>query len=144
MPPGRKRRVYADIVGDLFHHGHVNLLRRARALGDVLVVGVCSDELVASYKRAPVMTLEERVAVVSGCRYADEVVPDCPCPVTEAFLREHDIDLVVHGDDFSDEQLRRWYAVPMKMGILRKLPYTPEISTTDLIRRILDPGRADP
>jgi len=140
MPARRKRRVYADIVGDLFHHGHVNLLRRARALGDVLVVGVCSDDLVASYKRPPVMTLEERVAVISGCRYADEVVPDCPCPVTEAFLREHAIDLVVHGDDFDEAQIRHWYAVPLEMGILRMVPYTPEISTTRLIRRILDRG----
>jgi len=142
MAAGRKCRIYADIVGDLFHHGHVNLLRRARALGDVLVVGVCGDDLVASYKRPPVMTLQERVAVVSGCRYVDEVVPNCPCPVTEAFLREHHIDVVVHGDDFDDAQIRRWYAVPMEMGILRTVPYTPKISTTDLIRRILD--RDDP
>jgi len=140
MSDPKRRRVYTDIVGDLFHHGHVNLLRRARALGDVLVVGVCGDDLVASYKRPPVMTLEERVAVVSACRYVDEVVPNCPCPVTEAFLREHDIDLVVHGDDFDEAQVRRWYAVPQGMGILRIISYTPEISTTDLIRRILDRG----
>ena len=54
-------RVYVDMAADLFHFGHVELLRRARELGDVLVVGIHSDETVARYKRSTVMTMEERV-----------------------------------------------------------------------------------
>ena len=50
-------RVYVDMVGDLFHAGHVALLREARSHGDRLVVGVLSDETAASYKRRPIMTL---------------------------------------------------------------------------------------
>ncbi len=57
-----RTRVYVDMVGDLFHAGHVALLRAARALGDELVVGVLSDADAAAYKRTPVMTLEERLA----------------------------------------------------------------------------------
>ena len=91
--------VYADIVGDLFHAGHVSLLRAARAMGDRLIVGVHDDEAVASYKRMPVLSMQERMAVAEGCRYCDVVLPHAPLIISEAFLRENEIDLVVHGDD---------------------------------------------
>jgi len=74
-------RVYVDMVGDLFHAGHVSLLREARGHGDWLVVGVLSDETAESYKRRPIMTLAERVTVIEACRYVDEVVPDAPFEV---------------------------------------------------------------
>lgn len=56
--------VYVDMVGDLFHPGHVALLRAARTFGERLIVGVLSDEVVATYKHKPIMTLAERVAVI--------------------------------------------------------------------------------
>ncbi len=71
-------RVYVDMVGDLFHAGHVALLREARRHGDRLVVGVLSDDTAAAYKRRPIRTLAERVAVIESCRHVDEVVPDAP------------------------------------------------------------------
>ncbi len=74
-------RVYVDMVGDLFHAGHVRLLAAAREHGDQLVVGVLSDETAAAYKRRPIMTLSERVAVVEACRHVDEVIPDAPYAV---------------------------------------------------------------
>jgi len=77
-------RVYVDMVGDLFHCGHVELLRAARDLGDHPVVGVLSDEAAAAYKRRPVMTLSERVAVIEACRHVDEVIPDSPLRLTHA------------------------------------------------------------
>ena len=110
-------RVYVDMVGDLFHMGHVEFLKAAREFGDWLVVGVLSDEVASAYKRRPIMTLAERVAVVEACRYVDEVVPNAPYIVTTEFLDEHDISLVVHGDDISQDHrgglrsgLRRWQA----------------------------------
>lgn len=129
-------RVYADMVADLFHHGHVEFLRQARALGDELVVGVHSDESVRSYKRSPVMTLDERVAVLRGCRYVDEVIPDAPLRVTRDWVERHGIDLVVHGDDFDHDALMRMYGEPADMGILRTVPYTEGVSTSELLRRL--------
>ena len=79
-------RVYVDMVGDLFHAGHVSLLREARRHGDWLVVGVLSDDTAASYKRRPIMNLAERVAVIESCKYVDEVIEDAPMRVTEEFL----------------------------------------------------------
>jgi len=62
------------MVADLFHYGHVGMLRQAKEHGDYLLVGVHADETVMSYKRRPIFSMEERVASVEGCRYVDEVV----------------------------------------------------------------------
>ncbi len=129
-------RVYVDLVGGLFHAGHVELLRAARSLGDWLVVGVLSDDVVAEYKRRPIMTLEERVAVVRACRYVDEVVAAAPDVVTLAFLQEHDISMVVHGDDLSKEAIAAVYADVAAAGMLRLVPRRTGLSTTELIRRV--------
>lgn len=129
-------RVYVDMVADLFHWGHVELMRQARKLGDELVVGVHSDATAASYKRTPITTMEERVRVVEGCRYADEVIPDAPLVVDREWLRRHRIDLVVHGDDMDDRMADLMYAAPRDLGILRTVPYTAGISTADLLARV--------
>ncbi|MBS3940053.1 MAG: adenylyltransferase/cytidyltransferase family protein [Actinobacteria bacterium] len=131
-------RVYVDMVGDLFHAGHVELLRQARGFGDHLVVGVLSDEVVAAYKRPPVMTLEERVAVIEACRYVDEVIPAAPDVVTLAFLRAHDLAVVVHGDDLGVDAIAGVYGEVAAAGMLRLVPERPDISTTNLLRRIRD------
>ncbi len=131
-------RVYVDMVGDLFHAGHVALLQEARRHGDWLVVGVLSDDTVASYKRRPIMTLPERVAVIASCRYVDQVIENAPFELTEAFLDEHAITTVVHGDDLSPEAAESVYGAAVAAGILTYVPRTGGISTTQLIQRVLD------
>lgn len=133
-----RSRVYVDMVGDLFHAGHVELLRAARAHGDWLVVGVLGDETAAAYKRRPIMTLAERVAVIEACRYVDEVIADAPLEVDEDFLTEHEIAVVVHGDDLSPQAAEAVYGAAVAAGRLRYVPRTTGISTTELIRRVLD------
>ena len=125
-------------MGDLFHYGHVEFLRQARALGGYLLVGVCADDVIRLNKRRPVFTMDERVASVNGCRYVDEVLPNAPWRIDRAWIDQHSIQLVVHGDDYSQEQLEDIYKVPMGMGILRTVPYTNGISSTEIIRRILE------
>ena len=123
------------MVADLFHYGHVEFLKQAHALGDHLLVGISSDETVQANKRSPILTMEERVASVAGCRYVDEVVPNAPWVIDAAWIKKHRIDLVVHGDDYSQEQLEHIYSVPIAMGIFGTVPYTPAISTTEIIHR---------
>ncbi len=130
-------RVYADMVADLFHYGHMEFLKKARSLGDYLLVGIHTDDLVASQKRRPILTMDERVASVIGCRYADEVLPDAPWRIDREWIEKHSIDLVVHGDDYSEEQFKEIHSVPIELGILRTVPYTPGVSTTEIIRRII-------
>ena len=132
----RGMRVYCDMVGDLFHAGHVALLKAARALGDSLVVGVLSDEVVTRYKRRPIMTLAERVAVIEACRYVDEVITDAPELVSLEFLAQHNLALVVHGDDISAEVVEHVFGPVAAAGKLRLLPRSSKISTTELIRRV--------
>ena len=133
-------RVYVDMVADLFHYGHVEFLKKASAFGDHLLVGICSDEAVRAIKRDPILTMEERVASVAGCRYVDEVVPDSPWIMDAAWIEKHRIDLVVHGDDYAQEQIEHIYNVPISMGIFRTVPYTSSISTTEIIRRCKEAG----
>lgn len=137
-PDSGTSRVYVDMVGDLFHAGHVELLKAAKGHGDWLIVGVLSDETAKAYKRAPIMNLAERVAVVEACRYVDEVIAGAPFQVDEEFLTEHDIDLVVHGDDLTAEGAAVVYGAAVAAGKLTYVPRTSGISTTDLIQRVID------
>ena len=142
-------RVYCDMVGDLFHAGHVSYCKKARKVGEMeavargldpagvqLVVGVTNDSEVVDYKRRPIMTNAERVACASGCRYIDEVLPNVPLVTSQAFMDKHDIDIVVHGDDFDKDKVKLYYSAAINSGNFRTVPYTPGISTTDLISRI--------
>lgn len=131
------KTVYTDIVGDLFHFGHVNLLKMAKEQGDKLIVGVMSDELVESYKRTPILSLIERVNVINSCKYVDEVVAGAPAPLTKEFLLEHKIDLVIRGDDLDQESINYWYKIPIEMGIFKTISYTQGISTTEIITKIV-------
>jgi len=131
------KRVYVDIVGDLFHAGHVEFFKKAKAFGDTLIVGVLDDEVVEGYKRTPVLTLEERVKMVEACKYVDEVIVAPPLRLTDAMVEELKIDFVVHGDDFNKALLEDQYGVALRRGIFRTVPYTPGISTSEIIQRIV-------
>lgn len=127
-------RIYVDGVFDLFHPGHVAFLRKARGVCDGparLVVGVITDGD-AAWKRRPVMTHAERVAMVRSCREVDEVVEEPPLVLTPQFLEDLRLDYVVHGDDDRQE---RYFGAAIARGIMRYVPYTAGVSTTDLIRR---------
>jgi len=123
------------MVADLFHFGHVNFLRQAREHGDYLLVGIHADEVVQPYKRKPIFTMGERVASVEGCRYVDEVIPNAPLTVSREWIEQHKIDVVVHGDDFTDDLNELCYKTPIEMGIFRTVNYTPGISTSEIIAR---------
>ena len=90
-------RVYLDMVGDLFHVGHLNIIKKSKAMGDYLIVGVHSDESVASYKRLPIIKHRDRVDIIESCRYVDEVIAPAPLIITENFINQHNINLVIHG-----------------------------------------------
>ncbi|NQW19812.1 MAG: adenylyltransferase/cytidyltransferase family protein [Chloroflexi bacterium] len=124
------------MVADLFHYGHMNFLKQAKSHGDFLLVGVHADDDVMVYKRRPIMTMAERVASVEHCKHVDQVVPNAPIEINREWIEKHNIDLVMHGDDFSSELEQLCYKVPMEMGIYRTIGYSEGISTTDLIARI--------
>lgn len=132
----KKIRVYVSMVADLFHYGHVTFLKQAKEFGDHLIVGLISDEDATPYKRQPIFTLEERARTIIGCRYVDEIIPKAPLCITKEWIEKHHIDIVVHGDDFDKEKMTSFFKDPVKMGIMRIVPYTPGISTTMIVARI--------
>jgi histidinol-phosphate aminotransferase len=127
--------VYVDGIFDLFHFGHIQFLKQAKALGGAtarLLVGVISDED-AAWKRRPIVDHADRCEMLKHCTIADKIVDSAPLILTKPFLEKHAIDLVVHGDD-SDQA--EFFEVPIQMGIMRYVPYTPSISTTTILHRV--------
>jgi len=129
------KTVYVGMSADLVHPGHLNVLRRAAELGAV-TVGLLTDEAIASYKRVPYMTFEQRLAVVESIRFVDRVVPQQTLDYVPNLERLRP-DYVVHGDDWRVgpqqrtrarviEALARWE------GELVEVPYTEGISSTKL------------
>ena len=128
--------VYADGVFDLTHYGHHRLLRKAKDLGNSLVVGVHLDEDVVSYKRKPVLTHHERTENLASIGFIDKIVVG-PLIITEEFMKEHNIDIVVHAHGIDDEdRYREMYKTPSDLGKFVRLDYTSEISTTDILGRM--------
>ena len=127
------------MCADLFHYGHVNQLRNCRRLaqGGKVLVGIHSDETIKSYKRNPILNMLERIHVVESCRYVDMVIPDAPLSVTEDFIRKYRITRVITSDQRTEAEIDLMYAIPRQLGILCTAPHTREISTTDIIQRIL-------
>ena len=126
--------VYIDMVGDLFHYGHVCALKQCKEMGDYLVVGVHNDEDVKSYKREPVMNMEQRMKVIQGCKYVDEVIGNAPLTITNDFLETNEIDVVCITDNRPEEQNKQFYGNIMDKVVTFK--YTSEISTTTIIDNI--------
>lgn len=139
--PGNQpqRRVYTRMVADLFHEGHVNFLQAARALGTHLTVCVVSDARVVENKgKLPVMQQAERSAVVAACKYVDAVMTDTPERVTKEFMRQHGFDIYTFACASEQERLDKYKlceSLPAEM--IQELTYTPGISTSDLVMRIL-------
>ncbi|XP_057467525.1 ethanolamine-phosphate cytidylyltransferase-like isoform X3 [Actinidia eriantha] len=144
---GKKRiRVYMDGCFDLMHYGHANALRQAKALGDELVVGVVSDEEIIANKGPPVLSMEERLALVSGLKWVDEVIANAPYAITEEFMHrlfnEHKIDYIIHGDDpclLPDGTDA--YTLAKKAGRYMQIKRTEGVSSTDIVGRILESSK---
>lgn len=142
--PGQDARIiYIDGAFDLFHAGHVEILRVARELGDFLLVGIHNDQTVSVTRGAhrPIMNLHERSLSVLACRYVDEVIIGAPWEVSKDMITTFDISLVVHGtvaenNDFQKEKCNP-YAVPISMGIFKILESPLDVTTTTIIRRIV-------
>ena len=122
------KRVITYGTFDLLHYGHINLLRRAKELGDYLVVVVSSDEFNWNEKRKKCyFTYEQRKAMVEAIRYVDLVIPETCWEQKKTDVHEYDIDVFVMGDDWEGkfDFLKEYCDVVY-------LSRTPEISTTQI------------
>ena len=92
------KSVYVGMSADMVHPGHLNILKEASKHGDV-IVGLLTDEAIASYKRVPFMTFEQRLEVMESIRGVARVVPQSTLDYVPN-LEELKPDFVVHGDDW--------------------------------------------
>jgi len=90
---------YTTGVFDLFHIGHLNILRKAKEMCDYLVVGVTIDELVAYKNKKAVISFEERIAIIDAIRYVDKTVPQTNMDKIAAW-KEINFDVMFVGDDW--------------------------------------------
>ena len=134
---------YTTGVFDMFHIGHLNLLRRAKEQCEILIVGVSTDELVESYKhKHPVIPFEERVAIVEAIRYVDRVVPQITMDKVDAW-KELRFNAMFHGSDWQGTSLYRDYEERFqKIGVeLVFLPHTEGVSSTQLAEKLQQDGQ---
>jgi ethanolamine-phosphate cytidylyltransferase len=136
--PRKPIRVYLDGCFDLMHAGHYNAIRQAKALGDVLVVGVHSDEEILRNKGPTTLNDQERLYAVNACKWVDEVVFDVPYSPSVELLDRLNCDFGVHGDDMpTDASGNSAYGDLLKAGRLKLIKRTEGVSTTDLVGRML-------
>ena len=134
---GAQRIIYARMVADLFHAGHVAFLANARALGDRLEVHIFADADVTKMKRAPIMTQAERMAVVAACRYVDHVYDAGTGPVTMDFMRRNNYSIYALGYATPEEAAyKRSRCSELPDHMIAEIPYTHGISTTEIRKRI--------
>ncbi|KAG0170341.1 Ethanolamine-phosphate cytidylyltransferase [Apophysomyces sp. BC1034] len=142
-PKETDKVVYVDGTFDLFHVGHVEFLKRAKALGDFLVVGVHDDQTVNAIKgiNHPLMNLHERALSVLACRYVDEVIIGAPFSVTEDILnKEYNVQIVAHGNTDTEPDLDGLdpYLLPKQRGIYVEIENpNATITTRGIIDRII-------
>ncbi len=125
---------YTTGVYDMFHIGHLNVIRNAKAQCDYLIVGVSTDELVQKEKnKKPVIPFSERVEIVKALKYVDEVVPQFNKNKLEAWEKYH-FDKMFVGSDWQGtpqwKKIEEQFA-PLGVGIVY-LPHTDGISSTKL------------
>ncbi|MDO5035861.1 MAG: adenylyltransferase/cytidyltransferase family protein [Porphyromonas sp.] len=128
-----KTIVYTSGTFDMFHYNHLRMINYARALADILIVGVSTDELVKSYKPSPIIPFAERMQILEALKTPDIVIPQHTLDHTE-LVKKLNIDAFVVGDD--------WYG---KYDYLREegvqvfyFPYGTGASTTNIKESVIE------
>jgi len=137
------KTVYVGMSADLIHPGHLNIIKKAATLGEV-TVGLLTDQAIASYKRVPFMTFEQRLQVIENIKGVTRVIPQTTLDYV-LNLQELKPNYVVHGDDWQQgvqknvrqsviDCLAQW------QGELVEVPYTHGISSTALHKAMKEIG----
>lgn len=128
-----RRVVYTSGTFDMLHVNHLKMIQYARALGDLLIVGVNTDELVASYKSAPIIPFEQRIELIKALKWPDIVIPQKSLDHTDK-VKKLNIDVFVIGDDWAGK-----YDYLKDLGVdVVYFPYGDGISSSKLKREIVE------
>ena len=137
------KKVYIGMSADLIHKGHLNIIRTGSELGQV-IVGLLTDEAIASYKRLPLIAFEERKMIVENLKGVKEVIPQNTLDYTDN-LKKIKPDYVVHGDDWKNGVQKKVRDKVINVlskwgGELIEPKYTEGVSSTDLITAVKSRG----
>ena len=116
---------------DMFHVGHLNLLRRLSEMGDRVVVGVSTDEFNANKGKKTLIPYEQRAKIVESIRYVDTVIPEETWEQKLSDVKKHDVDVFAIGEDWKGK-----FDFLSDLCEVRYLERTKDISTTDLKRSL--------
>ena len=133
-------KIYTQGTYDLFHAGHVNLLKRCRKISDFVVVALLTDEAIKEYRgKLPIISYENRLAVLKSCIYVDEVIPSDP-KNTRDEIKGVNPDFIVLGTDWAIKDIYKQYKCDKKWldQYLLFFPYTDGISSTSIKKKIYD------
>lgn len=126
------KRVITYGTFDILHYGHINLLRRARALGDYLIVVLSSDEFNKIKNKTSYYTYEQRKSILEACRYVDLVVPEYNWEQKRDDIVKYQADIFVMGDDWAGK-----FDFLKDLCEVKYLPRTPDISTTKVKNEVM-------
>jgi choline-phosphate cytidylyltransferase/glycerol-3-phosphate cytidylyltransferase len=128
-----KTVVYTSGTFDMLHINHLKMIEYARSLGDILIVGVNTDELVISYKSEPIIPFEERIALMRALKYPDIVIPQDSLNHQDK-VKKLNFDVFVVGDDWSGK-----YDYLKEQGVsVVYFPYGKGITSTNLKHKIYE------
>lgn len=141
------KKVYLGICADIVHHGHINIIKEASRLGSI-TVGLLTDKAIATYKRIPILSYEERKQIVENIKGVEKVIPQNTLSYRSNLLLEKP-DYVIHGDDWKSgpqENIRKEVIETLNewQGELVEIPYTKNVSSTSIqnkIKQINSPQR---
>jgi len=129
------KRIITYGTFDVLHYGHINLLKRAKALGDYLIVALSSDEFNSIKNKKSFYTYEQRKFILEACRYVDLVIPENNWEQKINDIKEYKADIFLMGDDWKG-----------KFDFLNKycevvyLPRTPDVCSTNTKEYIKNQG----
>ena len=126
------KRGYTTGVFDMFHVGHLNIIKKAKEQCEYLIVGVSTDNLVQQYKhKLPIIPYEERLEIVKAIKYVDEVVPQTSLDKMQAWYGLQ-FDVMFHGSDWKDSAMYNKAIADLKQvgAEVVFLPHTKGISST--------------
>ena len=134
----KKIVVYTAGSFDLFHYGHLNVLLKAKKLGDILIVGVSTNKLIKKYKKInPIIKYKERALIIENLKCVDKVIQQ------KSFfdikqLRKYNIDIIVLGSDWKGKKFPELEKCLKKLKIkMVYVPYTKHLSSSKIKEKII-------
>ena len=130
------KTVFTCGVFDLFHIGHLNLIKESKSHGDKLIVGVNTDEFTLSYKKkTPIMSFEQRIEIINSCKYVDFTVKSEEY-LPLKYIKQYNISVITVGSDWKNTEIESINWAKNNNVQVKYINYIQNISTSYIIKKI--------